>query len=344
MTALSRARGRAGHLDRFPSPLHPLLGRLESLYRLGVAVDHLYLRWRRRRGGWPLRLPRPVISVGNIVAGGTGKTPVVEVLAREWRKRGGRPAILSRGYRGGVAGNDEYQLLKRRLPEVPHRQHADRHRAGVELLVEHPEVDLFILDDGFQHRSLHRDVDLLLIDATRPLGNGHCLPRGLLREPWSGLARADAFLMTRSEEASPHKLAIVRTFLRQHFRGIALTSARARLEGVRDPHGRETEAPRHRAWAAFAGVGNAWAFFRSLEREGFPLAGTKALPDHYSYRPRDLEELARWARALGAEALICTEKDGVKLECFPAFTKIDPPIYQLRYRFDLGAPHPLDRL
>ncbi|MEE8143016.1 MAG: tetraacyldisaccharide 4'-kinase [Planctomycetota bacterium] len=324
--------------------MNPLLATFESLYRLGVDVENWRRRRQQRRGAWPQRLPRPVLSVGNIVAGGAGKTPVVEALAREWRSRGGHPAILSRGYRGGPQGNDEYQLLRRRIPQVPHRQNPRRYQAGLELLAEHPEIDLFLLDDGFQHRRLHRDLDLVLLDATRPLGYGHCLPRGLLREPWSSLRRADAFLITRQEEASPQKVAILRTFLRQYFRGVPLSTARARCDGVRDPHGVSMALPAEKRWAAFAGVGNVWAFFRTLERLGLPLAGTRSFADHHRYRAAELVELSRWAQSLGADALICTEKDGVKLEGHVGFGELAPPIYQLQFRFEIGSPHPLDLL
>ena len=322
-------------------PILPSL--LESLWRLGVAVKNARFARRVLGGEGPRRLPRPVVSVGNIVVGGTGKTPLVEALARTWLRRGGRPGILSRGYRGGPHGNDELRVLERRLPGVPHFQDPNRYRAGEALLAAHGDVDLFILDDGFQHRALHRDLDLVLIDATQPLGNGHCLPRGLLREPWQALERADALILTRAQEASPHKLVILKTFLAERFPGLPLIPVRARYDGLRDPHGVPQEVG-ERPWAAFAGIGNPTAFFRSLRRLGASVVATRTFPDHHGYREDDLAELRRWAHAEGAHGLICTEKDGVKLEELATFRDREPPILQLRMEYELHRENPLDLL
>src|SRR3954454_10125891 len=156
------------------------------------------------------RAPRPVVSVGNITTGGTGKTPVVRWLADRLRERGMRPAVLLRGYkaRPGERGGEE-QLLNDLLnppgvatPVIVHAN-PDRFAGSEAVLREHPDVDIFILDDGFQHRRLQRDFDLVLIDATNPFGYDHVLPRGLLREPLGGLARANAFLLTRVDQALP---------------------------------------------------------------------------------------------------------------------------------------------
>src|SRR4051794_35567561 len=156
------------------------------------------------------RARRPVVSVGNITTGGTGKTPVVRWLADRLRERGMRPAVLLRGYkaRPGERG-DEQRLLDELLnppgtasPVIVHAN-PDRLQGAKAVLRDHPDVDVFILDDGFQHRRLQRDFDLVLIDATTPFGYEHVLPRGLLREPLSGLSRASAFLLTRVDQALP---------------------------------------------------------------------------------------------------------------------------------------------
>lgn len=324
--------------------LQPALGFLEPVYLLGTRIKSGLDAVQVRRGRWPLRLPKPVISVGNIVAGGTGKTPMVEALAREWLRRGGRPAILSRGYRAGPEGNDEYRVLKRRLPGVPHVQDRRRARGGARVLAEHPDVDLFLLDDGFTHRQLHRDLDLVLIDATSPFDNGHLIPRGRLREPWRALARADAFVLTRAEEASPHKLVILRAFLSERFPSTPLLSVASRFEGVRHADGRhgDLEVRDGERWGAFAGIGNPTGFYRSLRRLGVDVVATKSFVDHHHYGPRDLESIASWAREERLDALVCTEKDGVKLEELSGFAELEPPVRQLRFVFDLGSRTPFD--
>lgn len=331
-----------------------LLLPLEAGYRLGLRVHERKLERRFASGEWPLRLPRPVISVGNLVAGGAGKTPVVEALAKAWVARGGTPAILSRGYGAPNAktsaagekatGNDEFRMLARRLPGVPHQQNPDRYAGGLALLAERPDVDLLILDDGYQHRRLHRDVNLALIDLTRPYGYGHCLPRGLLREPWSALSRADAFVLTRGEDCSETKRAIVTTFLRERFPRTPRIEADLQFDGLIGPTGEALSVPEGRTWAAFAGVGNPQAFFRNLPSWGIRPVAVRSFPDHYRFQVSDSTSLQAWAREHGADALVCTEKDGVKLAELPGFSELAVPCYQTSIHFDLGTPHPLDLL
>ena len=180
------------------------LGLTAASVPYGTAVR---LRNRLFDAGWKARhrAAVPVVSVGNLTLGGTGKTPCVEYLARFYRDRGFRVAILSRGYGGGDAAgtgpNDEALVLEENLPDVPHLQGADRVAlAGV--AVEELEADLLILDDGFQHRRLARDLDVVLLDATDPFGQGRLFPRGLLREPASSLRRADAVLVSRCDQVA----------------------------------------------------------------------------------------------------------------------------------------------
>src|SRR5438876_5539483 len=184
-----------------------------SLCRLALSVasgpygSAVHLRnWCYDRGWLPThRPPVPVISVGNLTAGGTGKTPCVEYLARFLQARGLRPAVLSRGYRGNGRPNDEALILEANLPDVPHLQGKDRvTRASQAVRVF--GADVLILDDGFQHRRLRRDLDLVLIDAMNPWGHGRLLPRGLLREPISSLRRADAVIVTRLDQAQPAEI------------------------------------------------------------------------------------------------------------------------------------------
>lgn len=321
-------------------PIPGLLGRgLERLYRIGVAMDQ-----RRMLRESPHRLPVPVLSVGNIAVGGTGKTPVVEALARAWSGRGGSPGILSRGYRAGPAGNDEFRLLARRLPGVPHVADRDRREGGARLLAEHPGIDLVLLDDGFQHRRLSRDVDLVLLDATRPFGGGRCLPAGLLREPWESLARADALLITRAEQVGEEVLAELERFLSERFPRAWRGRARRVVEGFRESGGSMvTPAPGTRT-LAFCGLGHPAAFFASLPALGLEVAVERIFPDHHRYRGAEIALLAAEARAAGAEALVTTEKDGVKLRDLREAAEADPPILELAIRAELPADAILDLL
>ena len=164
------------------------------------------------------RLASPTISVGNITTGGTGKTPVVRWLASRLSEAGKHPAVLLRGYRSTAGGvSDEQQLLARGLTDaIPVIANPNRFGGAEQALRQNGKIDTFVLDDGFQHRKVKRDFDLVLVNATEPFGFGHVLPRGLLREPITGLQRADAFLITRSSQVEPADLAKIELTLRKY--------------------------------------------------------------------------------------------------------------------------------
>ncbi len=199
-------------------------GPLASLARAGLRILEvpysLAVRWRNHRydsGRAPIeRVEVPVISVGNLTLGGTGKTPTVEWLAQWFAARGIRPALVSRGY-GARPGhsNDEALELARKLPDVPHVQDADRVRGARRAIAEFG-AELILLDDAFQHRRLARDLDIVLVDALAPDGFGHVFPRGMLREPLSGWARADVIILTRSELVDEPRRAAIRELVRRH--------------------------------------------------------------------------------------------------------------------------------
>lgn len=295
------------------------------------------VRWRNRRydvGALPcVRLEVPVLSVGNLTVGGTGKTPTVEWHARWFERRGRRVAIVSRGYRSGAQGcNDEALELEQRLPDVPHIQNPDR-VAGAREAIERHGCQVLILDDGFQHRRLARDLDLVLLDALEPFGYGHVLPRGLLREPPEGLRRAHGVLLTRRDLVSAEQREEIREQVRQLAPQALWLEAEHRPQRLlaafgmdRDGLGRAGAAGaaylpenpvwlRGRAVAAFCGIGNPTAFRCTLERCGCHVVAWRAFPDHHAYTASDLAELARWADAAPAEAVLCTHKDLVKLPC-----------------------------
>jgi tetraacyldisaccharide 4'-kinase len=297
-------RGLAAGLQRFGLRLAGLP------YSLGVA-----LRNRLFDCGWKgaERAAVPVISVGNLTAGGTGKTPCVEYVVRRLREWGRNVAILSRGYGVSTGPNDEARMLAENLPGVPHLQGADRvalaRRAVAEL-----RSDVLVLDDGFQHRRLARDLDLVLLDATRPWGFGYLLPRGLLRESPEALKRAGAVLLTRCDQARDldrlrsqvTRLAPRAPLIETEHRPSDWLNAASATRPLEDFQGRDV--------VAFCGLGNPDAFRRTLLDVGLAVRAFRAFPDHHAYTPEDVEALSTWARkeAPGG-VVVTTQKDLVKL-------------------------------
>ena len=291
-------------------------------------------------------LPVPVISVGNITAGGTGKTPVVLWLEQRLRATGMRPAILMRGYkRGRAQASDEEEMLRQQLnahsaaPAVVHAQ-PDRVAGGQRVLAEHPDVNVFILDDGFQHRRLRRQFDLVLIDAMNPFGYGHVHPRGLLREPLRGLRRADAFVMTRSDQVSRDERQRITDILRMWNPTAPVYEARHAHTGVRKPGSANTPIDElsGRHFFAFAGIANPLAFEQQLSKLPGRFRGRHWFTDHHAYDERDVAAVREQATAAGADLLLTTEKDWAKLARLPPAANGTPPIWRLALEIQLD-PH-----
>lgn len=321
-----------------------LLWPLEQLYALLMRA-----RAAAYRRGWlaSKRLPAKVISVGNLTVGGTGKTPVVLHLARWLESRGRHVAILTRGYgrretmplvvngQGEATQyttelmGDEPVLLTRHLPEATIGIGADRFALAQKILEMESDrpPEVFLLDDGFQHLRLARDLDLVLIDVTDPFGEDAVLPAGRLREPLGALRRAHIILLTRAANGVPRE---VEEKVRRANPGAALFRASTRLSGV-------FEAGTHRPAnlfvlkqtpaLAFCGIGNPEAFWDDLRRTGFNLAATLAFPDHHRYRIEDFRHLIRQADSAGARALVTTEKDLINMTVVPPSL---PPTFYCR--------------
>lgn len=314
-----RRRGAAASICR------AALSCLEPAYRLAIA-------WRNRRfsrGSSPVhKVPVPVISVGNITAGGTGKTPVVAWLARWFRQHGTRVTLISRGY-GATAGacNDEALELEQLLPDVPHLLNPDRVAAAM-TAIEEFECQLLILDDAFQHRRIHRDLDLVLIDSLEPFGFGHLLPRGLLREPPSSLQRAHVVALTRCDLAEPaEKQRILDTVTKFAPDAVIVELAHRPKYWLAWPDRQmPLESLAGVRVAAFCGIGNPDGFRGTLQKLDCNVVGFRAFADHYPYGRTDLESLAEWARRLRAEAIVCTQKDLVKIQA-PRLDGL--PVYSL---------------
>lgn len=303
--------------------------------------------WSYRRGwGRVYRAPVPVISIGNLSVGGTGKTPMVDYLARYYLRQGRRVAVVSRGYgsRGrGVrvvsAGDgpvldvtlcgDEPMLLARRNPGLlvlvaQRRAHALRH--AVKVL----KAEIVLLDDGFQHLAVARDCDIVLLDARRPFGNGRVLPAGLLRERPSALQRGQVFVLSRADRDTP-LLPLPGPVLRCRHRlaqeAVSLSGHRVMLSELQTRRG-----------VAFAGIADPEAFFSSLVAAGLQLSATLAFSDHAAYNDADRQRL--YASAAQAEYLLTTEKDAVKLEGQP----LPLPCYQVGLELDWLEPGALEDL
>jgi tetraacyldisaccharide 4'-kinase len=258
----------------------------------------------------------PVVSVGNLTVGGTGKTPMVEWVARWFRSHEVRVAILSRGYgqTGGV--NDEGRVLEENLPDVPHLQAADRVHSAA-LAVSELEAELIVLDDGFQHRRIARDVDLVLLDALEPFGLGRLLPRGLLREPIRSLRRASVVVLSRADLVSPSDRSAIRAEAEDRARYQPLRWVEARHSPVDVVDGEGASSPLEilsgRSVAAFCGIGNPEGFRRTILPLCRELRALRTFPDHHAYTARDVGSLEAWARQLNADLVLTTQKDLVKL-------------------------------
>lgn len=260
----------------------------------------------------------PVISVGNITAGGTGKTPLVAAIAKHLRDRELRVALVSRGYGSDETGlNDEARELYDRLPDVPHIQNPDRVEA-CRVAVDELDMELVILDDGFQHRRLKRDLDIVVIDATCPFGYDRLLPRGLLREPVGNLRRADFIVLSRASRITvAERDALLKRVSRLAYQApLALCDhVPTMLIGVDSDY--SLDELKQRKIVAFAGIGNPEPFFDSLPELGANLVATTSFEDHCRYDRTTVDRLAQWLaeqrQQHGEITAICTHKDMVKL-------------------------------
>jgi len=314
-------------------------------------------RWAYRRGLLPSHAAAaPVISIGNITTGGTGKTPMVAWVARQLMLMDRRPAIVLRGYKAAGGRSDEAELLagllEGRNEPIPSRPAAEW---TVPVIVDPNRVrgagkaigqgaDVIVLDDGFQHLRLRRDLDIVLIDATNPFGFGYVLPRGLLREPPSALQYADAIVITRCDAIPPADLEALRRNLAVLAPAASIHTAIHAPTHIIDPHGATVplEALANRKVLAFCGVGNPEAFFTSLGHLGAVMVDKMAFGDHVHYGPDQMDSVSRAADRCGAEILVTTQKDRVKLDP-AAFTK---PLWTLavEIQFPAGRDELMERI
>jgi len=296
----------------------------------------------------PQKLPVKVISVGNITLGGTGKTPAVIAIAEEAKKRGLSPCILTRGYRGKAKGpcliqgpgrnrlvprsrvkgqettstpdpslfGDEPALMAERLKDVPIIKCADRYEGGMFAISNFKfQISnlIFILDDGFQHWRLHRDIDILLIDATGPFGNEKLFPEGRLREPLVSMKRAGIIVITKSDMAGGDQVEALVRKVRQYNREAPVFRASHKPSFLVNASGETVAADmvKNRNVYVFAGIANPNSFRDGLTSLGFGISAVKSFRDHYKYKQKDIDKII--TEAAGSD-LVTTEKDMVKLK------------------------------
>lgn len=269
------------------------------------------------QNGWlqQKHLRGKVISVGNLTAGGTGKTPMVMWLAEKFLAQGKRVAILSRGYRGSGATSDEIELMKHRLgDQVTFGVGTNRFAEGQHIEAAKP-VDIFLLDDGFQHLKLARDLDIVMLDGSRKLKNEWLLPAGALREPISASRRADVLVVTRKAERPEIEASDSHSF--------SIFYAQTRLLGFRrlpgDGRLHYVSEVGPGPFFAFCGIGNPQAFFDDLSHWHVPIAGKRSFRDHHRYSTKELQSLKREALRAGAIAFVTTDKDACNISDMKGF-------------------------
>lgn len=307
---------------------------MKPLRLLALPLSPLYGTWVRLRNRAfdhhperSAKAGRPVLSIGNLSLGGTGKTPLTLFLAEGLQAQGWTNAILSRGYGGrrtvdpmavGAASlpaeaGDEPVLLARRLG--PQRVVVARHRIEGARLAESfdPQPRCLLLDDGFQHRALHRDLDLLVLDGVKRWGNGRMVPRGDLREPMEAASRAHALVVTRTARAS---MAEIHAWWDRYGSGGPVFGVDFSIGSLRDWNTGDRmalPAAAERTFLAFCALGNPEAFLADLLLAGVRWEGDQSFRDHHAVTLKELVQLQDQAFEIGVDALVCTEKDAVKL-------------------------------
>ncbi len=293
-------------------------------------------------------LPCKVVSVGNLTLGGTGKTPFSAFLAGELKKIGMKPCILSRGYKGKKSENvsivsngfksfgdyrehgDEPVLLAEKLKKVPVVVGSSRFQCGIRALEEF-NIDCFILDDGFQHRKLERELDIVLIDGQTLLGNEKMFPNGPLREPFKGIRRAGAIVVTR------WNMVVDTAMVEEYLEKVAVKPvfhAESIICGYFDMKGKKVKIPIKSMLLGFCGIGNPYSFEKNIKLSGYSRYANLFFPDHHGYTQKDIDRILGMAEKVKADRLVTTEKDFIKVRELdwhgkePLFMKIETVVLE----------------
>jgi len=302
----------------------------ESIYLFGTTIRNFAFDrgWRTVHD-----VGVPVISVGNLTTGGTGKTPIVATVVRMLQQHGRSPGIVSRGYHADDTGsNDEKKVLARLCAEVPHLQDPDR-VAAVRRIIDEFQVNAVVLDDGLQHRRLGRNLNIVLVDVTNPFGYDHILPRGLLRESVTGLRRADLILMTRCDQVSDEELHAVETRIRNiapgyDHRPVHITFRADNLLDTGDTTLPVDHVNGQCVMVATA-IGNPDGFVETCRSIGASVICEEFFPDHHHYTSTDVESIISNAERHQVDAVLTTVKDMVKIQTLHTLENAasGPPIY-----------------
>ncbi len=323
--------------------LRGLMWGTSLFYGIGVGVRNRQYDTNVRPGE---SVDVPVISVGNLTLGGTGKTPMVAWLARWFRERNIRVTLISRGY-GAEQGaqNDEAKELEQLLPDVPHLQNPDR-VAAAQVATEELAAQVLLLDDAFQHRRIARDLDIVLIDATEPFGFGYLFPRGTLREPVQSLNRADVIVLTRGDMVSKEERQAIWKRITQLDHNAVLVEMHHQPSRLLNFSGQteSLESLRGKKVLAFCGIGNPSGFEHTLVEAGMEVAELKPFDDHHDYQREDINLLEHWTTQHDdVDAVVCTHKDLVKigLDRF-----LDKPLWAVTIEANIvdGLPQLQERL
>lgn len=308
-----------------PGAMRPLLAVIERAYSLGVGLRNRAYDMGALK---PVHVRPKIISVGNLAVGGSGKTPFVELVIRKLAPR--RAGILSRGYGGGSGepvhivsdgtslsapppvSADEPYMLARRLTGVPVVCAPEREK-GASFMADKFALEAIVLDDGFQRRSIHRDLDILLVDAGAPFGSARLIPLGTLREPVTGARRADVIVITNAQNAGKGRIESLKEEI-QTAAGAdkTIVTAGGRNTGFFDLHGSQVSTPNGPVFF-FCGIANPERFEESLKAEGVAVAGKMLFPDHHQYSQEDIANVFREAGKSRAGMVVTTEKDAVRL-------------------------------
>ncbi len=322
------------------------MGLLSAIYSTALSCRRFAYRTSLKK---PKKLPAKVICIGNLTLGGTGKTPAVISVAQEAKKRGLKPCILTRGYKGTAKGpcfvskgdgplldavqaGDEPLLMSHRLSGIHIVKGKNRFLSGMYALRELglDAVNLFILDDGFQHWGLHRDMDVVLIDASNPFGNGKLFPEGILREPLSALSRADIMVITKTDTSCTKSIKEIELEIKQYNPKAGLFLSFHKPISLINLSGelKEIKSLNNATVYAFAGIANPMHFRAMLASNGTNIEQFKAFKDHYIYKQHDIDRIVKEASSLD---IITTEKDLMKLKDL----KLPENVYALRIDFSV---------
>jgi len=305
----------------------------EILYYIGYSIKKHYVLKNQKK------LPCRVLSIGNITVGGTGKTPATIEISREAKRRGFKPAVLTRGYKGKKLGpcfisiggepllsereaGDEPILLAKRLRGIPVVKGAGRYEAGLFALDSLPapiRPDIFILDDGFQHWDLFRDTDILLIDSSNPFGNRRLLPSGPLREPLKALNRGDFIVITKTGDTGDETEvnSLVKEIKKYNKKTPIFLASHSPLTFVAaNGEPLPLEWSKGKRFFGFSGIGNPESFAKTLLSVGIDVKGLKKYRDHYRYSAKDIERIIEESNKVNADWIVTTEKDIMRLTGF----------------------------